>query len=127
MSEHTPGPYRYTEGRIINDKGVVVAWTFDENGNPLCGPSWRRAKPENFKKGVAKADANGCFLADAPRLAALNAELVAALKDAHEAIDALLHAEQNPDNARIGDKASDALWKARKSKRAVLKAAKEKS
>lgn len=54
-------------------------------------------------------------------------DLLEALKDAHQAIEACLHAEQNPGNQRIEGIAGEAVWKARKSKRAAIAKAKGES
>ena len=47
-------------------------------------------------------------------------EAVGALEAAHKAIEACLHAEQNPGNERIEAIAGEAVWEARRLKRAVL-------
>lgn len=48
---------------ITDASGRVIAHTFDELGDPLCGPSFKRAKRENFLKGVQRAEANARLLA----------------------------------------------------------------
>lgn len=47
-------------------------------------------------------------------------DLTEALRASHEAIDALIHCEQNPTNERLAWKASDLVTTARLLKRAVL-------